>query len=97
MLLAVAIPLPCNVQCDAMSASIALYRWAEPQPGLGDAPPAFRLAARPTAHAPLQLRKAGSVEAKPLPAAKTKKHTKRFGYRLHPKQQQAQQRQQQAA
>ena len=39
--------------------------------------------------APLQLRKAGYVQSKPLPASKTKKHAKRFGYRLSPQQQQA--------
>ena len=39
--------------------------------------------------APLQLRKAGYVQAKPLPASKTKKHAKRFGYCLSPQQQQA--------
>ncbi|PRW39143.1 hypothetical protein C2E21_6963 [Chlorella sorokiniana] len=49
----------------------------------------------------VQLRKAGYVQAKPLPASKTKKHAKRFGYRLAPQQQhapqQAAQRQEAAA
>ncbi|KAI7837874.1 hypothetical protein COHA_008361 [Chlorella ohadii] len=44
----------------------------------------------------VQLRNAGYVQTKPLPAT-TKKHAKRFGYRLAPQHQQQQQAQQQQA
>ena len=50
----------------------------------------------PLLPSPLQLRNAGYVQTKPLPAT-TKKHAKRFGYRLAPQHQQQQQAQQQQA